>query len=135
TPSRAGATSDRRRAASPGVPAPRPIPRPRRSPPPPRPAPACPLPYPHRCAHDRGRRAAQALLPTTARGYIGGVATTSAAPAYDPDSNAIERPSYMTVGTIVFISSELMFFVALFAAMFTLRAESEGPWPPADVHL
>lgn len=63
------------------------------------------------------------------------MATTSAAPAYDPDSNAIERPSYMTVGTIVFISSELMFFVALFAALFTLRAESEGPWPPADVHL
>ena len=41
----------------------------------------------------------------------------------------------MTVGTIVFISSELMFFVALFAAFFTLRAESEGPWPPEDVHL
>jgi cytochrome c oxidase subunit 3 len=60
---------------------------------------------------------------------------TSEAARYDADPPVVERPSYLTVGTIVWLSSELMFFVALFAAAFTLRAESEGPWPPDDVEL
>ncbi len=61
--------------------------------------------------------------------------TASAAPPLDSDAGGIDRPSTLTVGTIVFLSSELMFFVALFAALFTLRGESEGPWPPEGVHL
>jgi cytochrome c oxidase subunit 3 len=38
------------------------------------------------------------------------------------------------VGTIVWLSSELMFFSGLFAAYFTLRA-SAAVWPPKGVHL
>lgn len=41
----------------------------------------------------------------------------------------------MTVGTVVWLASELMFFSGLFAAYFTLRATVPGPWPPAGVHL
>jgi cytochrome c oxidase subunit 3 len=51
------------------------------------------------------------------------------------------RPSLVSVGTIVWLSSELMFFAALFAMYFTLRSV-EGPanWPPVHdpehpVHL
>jgi cytochrome c oxidase subunit 3 len=46
-----------------------------------------------------------------------------------------DRPSVLTVGTIVWLASELMFFSGLFAAYFALRAASTGPWPPHDVHL
>jgi cytochrome c oxidase subunit 3 len=31
---------------------------------------------------------------------------------------------------MVWLSSELLFFASLFAALFTLRANSPGPWPP-----
>ena len=41
----------------------------------------------------------------------------------------------LTVGTVVWLASELMFFSGLFAAYFTLRATAEGDWPPEDVHL
>jgi cytochrome c oxidase subunit 3 len=62
------------------------------------------------------------------------VASSSAA-SIERDAAAIERPSFLTVGTIVWLSSELMFFAALFAAMYTLRGETDGPWPPEGVHL
>ncbi|MGK2874184.1 MAG: aa3-type cytochrome oxidase subunit III [Nocardioides sp.] len=38
------------------------------------------------------------------------------------------RPSMVAVGTIVWLSSELMFFAALFAAYFTIRAVSPELW-------
>jgi cytochrome c oxidase subunit 3 len=38
------------------------------------------------------------------------------------------------VGTVVWLSSELMFFSGLFATYFTLRAQA-AVWPPADVNL
>jgi cytochrome c oxidase subunit 3 len=38
------------------------------------------------------------------------------------------RPSMVTVGTIVWLSSELMFFAGLFAAYFTIRNISPGLW-------
>jgi cytochrome c oxidase subunit III len=44
------------------------------------------------------------------------------------------RPALLNVGTIVWLSSELMFFSGLFAAYFTLRAESPR-WPPPGVNL
>jgi len=44
-------------------------------------------------------------------------------------------PPVLTVGTVVWLASELMFFSGLFAAYFTLRATTAGPWPPSDVHL
>ncbi|MGH9031501.1 MAG: cytochrome c oxidase subunit 3 [Acidimicrobiia bacterium] len=43
-------------------------------------------------------------------------------------------PAMLTVGTVVWLASELMFFGGLFAAYFTLRAET-AVWPPADVTL
>ena len=43
-------------------------------------------------------------------------------------------PSSVSVGVVVWLASELMFFSGLFAAYFTLRA-STTPWPPAGVEL
>ena len=54
--------------------------------------------------------------------------TAAEAPAHD-------RTPILTVGTVVWLASELMFFSGLFAAYFTLRATAEGDWPPHDVHL
>jgi cytochrome c oxidase subunit 3 len=51
-----------------------------------------------------------------------------------PADKATQRPALLNVGTIVWLASELMFFSGLFAAYFTLRAQS-GPWPPGDVTL
>jgi cytochrome c oxidase subunit 3 len=47
---------------------------------------------------------------------------------------APNRPNMVSVGTIVWLSSELMFFAALFAMYFTIRQVTiPDPWPP--VHL
>jgi cytochrome c oxidase subunit 3 len=43
--------------------------------------------------------------------------------------------SVLTVGTVVWLASELMFFSGLFAAYFTLRALSTDEWPPHGVEL
>jgi cytochrome c oxidase subunit III len=45
-----------------------------------------------------------------------------------------ERTPVLTVGTVVWLASELMFFSGLFAAYFTLRATAEH-WPPEGVEL
>ncbi|WP_036491008.1 MULTISPECIES: aa3-type cytochrome oxidase subunit III [Nocardioides] len=39
-----------------------------------------------------------------------------------------DRPSMVSVGTIIWLSSELMFFAALFASYFTIRAVSPDLW-------
>ena len=39
-----------------------------------------------------------------------------------------DRPSMVSVGTIIWLSSELMFFAALFAAYFTIRSVSQELW-------
>jgi cytochrome c oxidase subunit III len=47
------------------------------------------------------------------------------------------RPNLVSVGTIVWLSSELMFFAALFAMYFTIKSVETGlgqPWP-THVHL
>ena len=41
----------------------------------------------------------------------------------------------VSVGTIVWLSSELMFFAGLFAMYFTARAQAYGDWPPHPTHL
>jgi cytochrome c oxidase subunit III len=46
-----------------------------------------------------------------------------------------DRPSMVSVGTIVWLASELMFFAALFAAYFTIRAVSPGLWDQNTVKL
>ncbi len=55
------------------------------------------------------------------------MATTSAIPA--SRLHGVEgRPSYVTVGTIVWLSSELMFFATLFASYFTVRSVVPDLW-------
>jgi cytochrome c oxidase subunit 3 len=47
------------------------------------------------------------------------------------------RPNLVSVGTIIWLSSELMFFAALFAMYFTIRSVDKGqglPWPGNGAH-
>ena len=46
-----------------------------------------------------------------------------------------DRPSMVSVGTIVWLASELMFFAALFAAYFTIRAVSPDLWAQETAKL
>jgi cytochrome c oxidase subunit III len=48
------------------------------------------------------------------------------------------RPNLVSVGTIIWLSSELMFFAALFAMYFTIRSVDKGEglrWPGAHLDL
>lgn len=45
-----------------------------------------------------------------------------------------QRTPLLTVGVVVWMASEVMFFSALFATYFTLRA-ADHPWPPRGVEL
>ncbi|AHH95340.1 putative cytochrome c oxidase subunit 3 [Kutzneria albida DSM 43870] len=47
----------------------------------------------------------------------------------------MNRPNMVSVGTIVWLSSELMFFAGLFAMFFTVKAQNVGVWPPEPTHL
>ena len=49
-------------------------------------------------------------------------------------SPTVRRPSLLGVGVVVWLASELMFFAGLFAAYFTLRAQSDV-WPAEDAEL
>jgi cytochrome c oxidase subunit 3 len=56
-------------------------------------------------------------------------------PGFDSSRvHSLTRPNVVSVGTIVWLASELMFFAGLFATYFTLRG-SNHPWPPAGTHL
>ena len=57
---------------------------------------------------------------------MGSVATSTAIPASRLHGQH-DRPSMVSVGTIVWLASELMFFAALFAAYFTIRNVSPTP--------
>ena len=49
---------------------------------------------------------------------------------------ALNRPNMVSVGTIVFLSQELMFFAGLFAMWFTSRANGqEGDWAEHTAHI
>ncbi len=62
--------------------------------------------------------------------------TATDATAFDRGQiHSLTRPNMVSVGTIVWLSSELMFFAALFAMYFSVRATNEGPWPPVPTHL
>ncbi len=41
----------------------------------------------------------------------------------------------VSVGVIVWLASELMFFAGLFGIYFTVRAQTDGEWPPAPTEL
>ncbi|HNA98148.1 MAG TPA: heme-copper oxidase subunit III [Marmoricola sp.] len=62
------------------------------------------------------------------------VANAAAIPASRLQGNH-DRPSMVAVGTIVWLSSELMFFAALFAAYFTVRAVSPELWAQETARL
>jgi cytochrome c oxidase subunit III len=55
-----------------------------------------------------------------------------------PPRGPASRPSLVSVGTIIWLSSELMFFAALFAMYFTIRSVDKGeglPWPGAHLDV
>jgi cytochrome c oxidase subunit III len=53
----------------------------------------------------------------------------TAAPAIDTSRiHSLTRPNMVSVGTIVWLSSELMFFAALFAMYFEIRAADYSMW-------
>jgi cytochrome c oxidase subunit 3 len=53
----------------------------------------------------------------------------TAAPAFDTSRiHSLTRPNMVSVGTIVWLSSELMFFAALFAMYFSIRAADYSMW-------
>ena len=49
--------------------------------------------------------------------------------------HSLTRPNMVSVGTIIWLSSELMFFAGLFAMYFTARARAEDGWPPEPTEL
>ncbi len=49
--------------------------------------------------------------------------------------HSLTRPNMVSIGTIIWLSSELMFFAGLFAMYFTARARSTVGWPQPPTHL
>ena len=49
--------------------------------------------------------------------------------------HSLTRPNMVSVGTIVWLSSELMFFAGLFAMYFTVRSAHPGHWPEPPTKL
>ncbi|MGZ4613416.1 MAG: aa3-type cytochrome oxidase subunit III [Kineosporiaceae bacterium] len=51
--------------------------------------------------------------------------------------HSLTRPNMVSIGTIIWLSSELMFFAGLFAMYFTARARSTIGWPqpPTELNL
>ena len=62
------------------------------------------------------------------------VATVSTLPASRLHGRH-DRPSMVAVGTIIWLSSDLMFFAALFAAYYTIRDVSSTLWANDTSHL
>jgi cytochrome c oxidase subunit III len=50
-------------------------------------------------------------------------------------AHSLTRPNMVSVGTIIWLSSELMFFAGLFAMYFTVRAAHPGDWPMEPTEL
>jgi cytochrome c oxidase subunit III len=58
------------------------------------------------------------------------VTSTAPAPSFQPSQvHSLTRPNVVSVGTIVWLASELMFFAGLFAMYFTVRAAHPNDWP------
>ncbi|WP_415647764.1 cytochrome c oxidase subunit 3 [Stackebrandtia soli] len=61
---------------------------------------------------------------------------TAAEATIDPRRiHSLTRPNMVSVGTIVWLSSELMFFAALFAMYFSIRAAAPELWAEHTPHL
>jgi cytochrome c oxidase subunit III len=66
----------------------------------------------------------------------GNNARVTAAPSISQRVHSLNRPNMVSVGTIVWLSSELMFFAGLFAMFFTVKAQNDSEhWPPPPTHL
>src|SRR5690606_29636986 len=64
------------------------------------------------------------------------VPVTAAEATIDPSRiHSLTRPNVVSVGTIVWLSSELMFFAGLFAMYFSIRAAAPELWAEATQHL
>ena len=65
--------------------------------------------------------------------------STASAPSFESSRvHSLTRPNVVSVGTIVWLSSELMFFAGLFAMYFTVRSVHSGDWPmtlPDGAHI
>ncbi|HEY7815072.1 MAG TPA: heme-copper oxidase subunit III [Nakamurella sp.] len=66
--------------------------------------------------------------------------TTATSPAAGPSAfsarvHTLNRPNMVSVGVIVWLASELMFFAGLFGVYFTIRAQYEGEFPPPPTEL
>jgi cytochrome c oxidase subunit 3 len=58
------------------------------------------------------------------------VTSTASAPRFESGQvHSLTRPNLVSVGTIVWLSSELMFFAGLFAMYFTIRSVHSNDWP------
>jgi cytochrome c oxidase subunit 3 len=58
------------------------------------------------------------------------VTSTASAPRFESSRvHSLTRPNLVSVGTIVWLSSELMFFAGLFAMYFTVRSVHSNEWP------
>jgi cytochrome c oxidase subunit 3 len=58
------------------------------------------------------------------------VTSTATAPSFESGKvHSLTRPNLVSVGTIVWLSSELMFFAGLFAMYFTIRSVHATDWP------
>jgi cytochrome c oxidase subunit III len=56
--------------------------------------------------------------------------TSTAAERFESSRvHSLTRPNLVSVGTIIWLSSELMFFAGLFAMYFTLRSVHSNDWP------
>jgi cytochrome c oxidase subunit 3 len=61
---------------------------------------------------------------------------TTAAPSISQRVHSLNRPNMVSVGTIIWLSSELMFFAGLFAMFFTVKAQNDSEhWPPEPTEL
>src|ERR1700730_16150717 len=74
---------------------------------------------------------------TTTKRHTSGVtsAVGTSGTAITSRVHSLNRPNMVSVGTIVWLSSELMFFAGLFAFYFTARAQAAGNWPPPPTEL
>ncbi|WP_285724500.1 cytochrome c oxidase subunit 3 [Psychromicrobium xiongbiense] len=63
--------------------------------------------------------------------FVTSVTQASGTPAHP----TLNRPNMVSVGTVVWLSSELMFFAGLFAMYFTLRSTSGGLWAEETAKL
>src|SRR5246127_1716236 len=74
---------------------------------------------------------------TTTKRHTSGVtsAVGTSGTAITSRVHSLNRPNMVSVGTIVWLSSEMMFFAGLFAMYFTAGAQAGGKWPPPPTEL